>query len=229
MAALDAVEPDGRWLYRVGGSAALLLGAGYVAIFPLYAHAGAPPTGAGGETWLEYFKGKATVWWAIVALSVLTDLLFVPLALSLYAALKRVNRGAMQVATALIGLFVVLDLAVTWTHFSTLITLSGRYAAAGGDVERATYVAAATGASAVLGSRLFLVYAIVILSLAILLIGTVMLKTAFGRVTAYLGIATGALGVVSLGGSGVTIIMNAVFATVWMFFVGYKLIGFARQ
>jgi hypothetical protein len=40
---------------------------------------------------------------------VLTDLLFVPVALSLYLALKGVNRNAMLVATAFLGLFIVLE------------------------------------------------------------------------------------------------------------------------
>jgi hypothetical protein len=227
--ASDARESDERWLYRAGGIAAVLLGVGYLAIFALYAQAGAPPIGAGGRTWLEYFRGRTTVWWAIVGFSVLTDLLFIPVALSLYAALKFFNRTAMQVAIALIGLFVVLDLAVTWTHFASLITLSDHYAAAADDIERAADIAAATAASSVLGSHLFVVYAIVLLSVAILTIGIVMLNAGFGRIAPYLGIATGILGVASLSGSGVTIILNAVFATGWLFFVGVRLLRRAGQ
>jgi hypothetical protein len=72
------------------------------------------PVGApqgGSEPRLEYHAGNTTVWWAILALSVLTDFLLVPVTLSLYLALKGVNRDAMLAATAFIGLFVVLDLA----------------------------------------------------------------------------------------------------------------------
>ena len=61
------------------------------------------------------------MWWAILGLSVLTDLLLVPVALALYLALKGVDRDAMLVATAFIGLFVVLDLAVTWPNYASLI------------------------------------------------------------------------------------------------------------
>jgi len=56
-----------------------------------------------------YFAGKTTVWWAILGLSVATDVLYIPVALSLYFALKDVNRNAMFVATAFVGLF------VSWT------------------------------------------------------------------------------------------------------------------
>ena len=191
---VHAVDPAGRWLYRVGGISALVLAAGYVIIFPLYAHVGAPPSGD-GEVWFRYLAGKTTVWWAILGLSVLTDFLLIPVALSLYLALKRVNRDAMLLATALMWLFVVLDLAVTWTNYASLLTLSGLHAAATNDVQRAGYVAAASYASAVLASRTEVFYSIVDLSVGILIIGLVMLKGRgiFSKTTAYLGLAAGIL------------------------------------
>jgi hypothetical protein len=57
---------------------------------------------------LRYFAWKTAVWWAIVGLSVLTDMLYVPVALSLYLVLKVINRNAMLIATAFVGLFIVL-------------------------------------------------------------------------------------------------------------------------
>jgi hypothetical protein len=220
---VNAVDPDGKSLYRVGGISALALGIAYIIIFPLFAHVGVPPSG--GEVWLRYLEGKTTVWWAILGLSVLTDFLFVPVALSLYLALKRVNRNAMLVATAFVGLFVVLDLAVTWTNYASLLTLSGLHTAATNDVQRAAYVAAANYASAVLASRTEVFYSIVDLSIGILMIGFVMLKGKgiFSKTTAYLGVAAGIFGIVSIAGFFVTIIMNAVLTTVWVLFVGYRL------
>src|SRR5262249_5146291 len=135
---VNAADPDGNWIYRVGGLSALLLGIAYIATIPLYASAGAPPSG--GEARLQYLAGKTTVWWAILGLSVLTDVLFVPVALALYLALKGVNRNAMLVATTFVGLFVVLDLAVTWPDYAALITLSTHYAAAATDAQRLAYV-----------------------------------------------------------------------------------------
>lgn len=211
----------------MGGISALVLGAGYIITFPLYANVGAPPSG-GGEAWLTYLAGKTTVWWAIVGLMVLTDVLFIPVVLSLYAALRALNRTAMQVAAALVLLFVVLDLAVTWTGFASLLTISGDYAAAASDAQRATYIAAAHAASAMLRSPLEGVYAIVILSTGILTIGLVMLKGVFRRTTAYLALLTGILGIVSPAGLSVTIILNAAFATIWLLFVGYRLVRLAR-
>jgi hypothetical protein len=224
---VTAVDPDGKWLYRAGGISALLLGIAYIITIPLYIQVGAPPSG--GEARLQYLAGKTTVWWAILGLSVLTDFLFVPVALSLYLALKGANRNAMLVATAFVGLFIVLDLAVTWPNYASLITLSGNYAAAANDAQRMAYVGAADYASAVLESSLEGVYSIGTLSFGILMIGLVMLKGIFGKTTAYLGVLTGILGIVSVAGPffvsalSAAIIVASVLTTVWVLFVGYRL------
>ncbi len=230
---VNAVDPDGKWLYRVGGISALVLGIAYIITIPLYVHAGALPSGA--EARLKYLALNTTVWWAILGLSVLTDFLFVPVALSLYLALKGVNRNAMLLATAFVGLFIVLDLAVTWSNYASLITLSGNYAAATNDAQRAAYVAAANYASAVLASSLEAVYSIMVLSFGILMIGLVMLKGSFSKSTAYLGLVTGILGIVSVAGPffvstlSVTIIITSVLTTVWVLFVGYRLYRLGQQ
>ena len=168
-------------------------------------------------------QGRSRPGGLFLGLSVLTDLLFVPVALSLYFALKRVHRSAMLIATAFVGLFVVLDLAVTWSNFAALLTLGAGYAVATDDVQRAAYVAAANYPSAVLASPLEIVYAIVILSSAILLIGIVMWKGSFSRATAVLGVITGILGIASPTRVTAIIIMNALFATLWVLFVGDRL------
>ena len=226
---VNLVDPDGKWLYRVGGISALVIGIAYIIIIPLFAHVGGAPS-SGGEAWLKYLEGKTTVWWAILGLSVFTDFLFVPVALSLYLALERVNRNAMLVATAFVGLFVVLDMAVTWTNYASLLTLSGLHTAATTDVQRASYVAAADYASAVLASHTEVFYSIVDLSLATLIIGFVMLrgKGIFNKTTAYLGVGAGIFGIISIAGFFVIIIINALLTTVWVLFVGYRLFRLGR-
>jgi hypothetical protein len=228
-----AADPAGKWLYRVGGLSALLIGAGYVIIIGLYLPVGAPPHG--GDAWLRYLDGKTAIWWAILGLSVLTDVLFIPVALALFHALKDINRGAMQVATALVGLFVALDLAVLWPNYAALITLSGQYATATGDAQRAAAVAAATYASAVLASSLEAVYSIATLAVGILLIGFVMRASSFGKVTASVGIATGLFGIVAVAGPyllkslAVAVIIASVLTTVWVVLVGYQLYRLGRS
>jgi hypothetical protein len=67
------------------------------------------------------------------------------------------------------------------------------------------------------------VWAIGTLSFGFLVIGIVMLKGVFSKLTAYLGIVTGLLGILAVAGVGIAVILNALLATVWLFFVGYKL------
>ena len=220
--AVEKVHSDGIWIYRIGGIASLAIGVVYIVIIALYASVGVPPVG--GEARLEYLVGKANAWWAIVGLSVFTNFLYVLVALSLYSALKNLNRIAMLIGSAFIGLFVVLENAVNWTIYGALILLSQGYATAIDGVQKAPFIAAATFASAVLESPLAAVWAIGTLSFGFLVIGFVMLKGVFNKATAYLGILTGILGIAAVAGVGVAVILNALFATIWLFFVGYRLL-----
>jgi hypothetical protein len=214
---------DEKWMYRVGGISALTLGIAYIIIIPLFAHAGAPPTG--GEVWLKYLQGKTTVWWTILSLCVVTDFLYIPVALALYFALERDNRGAMLLASAFVGLFVTLDLAVTWENYAVLLTLSGLYTGVTNEIQQAGYVAAANYASAVLASPLEVFYAIVDLSIGIFIIGFVMLKEGgiFKRTTAYLGLAAGVFGFISVGRFFIAVMLHTALVTIWFLFVGYRL------
>ena len=67
------------------------------------------------------------------------------------------------------------------------------------------------------------------LSSGILLVGVVMLRGVFNRVSAYLALATGVLGIASLSGWGVAIILNAVCATLWLLFAGAGLWRLGRK
>ena len=219
---VETVNQDEKWIYRIGGMASLAIGIIYIAIIVLYASVGAPPVG--GEARLEYLIGKTAAWWAIVGLSVLTNFLYVPVALSLYFALKSLNQIAMLIGGAFIGLFVILENAVNWTVYGALILLSEGYAAALNEVQKASFIAAAALASAVLESPLAAVWAIGTLSFGFLVIGFVMLKGVFNKGTAYLGILTGILGIAAVAGVSIAVIMNAIFATIWLFFIGYRLL-----
>jgi hypothetical protein len=135
----------------------------------------------------------------------------------------------MLLATTLVGVFVVVDLAVTWTNYAALISLSDHSTAATTDIQRAADVAAATYASAVLESSLEALYSILILSLGILIIGLVMRRADVGKGTAYVGVVTGLLGgVAALGplfvsGLSVTIILVSLLTTLWIVLVGFRL------
>ena len=231
---IDAVDPEGKWLYRVSGFAAIVFSLAYFFIMALYVPMGNKPSGA--EVWPPSTAGNAATWWAILGLSVLTDFLLVPVALALYLALKGIDRNAMLVATAFIGLFVVLDLALTWINIGSLIALGGSYAAAANEAQRAVLVTAAIYPATVADSILIFIYNTLTLSVGILMTGLVMLKGIFGKIAAYVGLATGFLGTVSVVSSffadslsSVTIILASVLTTVWVLLVGYRLYRLGGQ
>ena len=221
------VELDWKWLYRVGGISAFALGFSYIIIIMLYLPVGAPPSEA--EARLLYLAENTTLWWMILALSVLTDFLFVPVTVALYLALKEINRNMMLMAVVCVGLFILLDLAITWTNYASLIMLSSNYATATNDAERAVFVTAAIYPTMILKSSLLFVYNTLTLGVGIFMIGLVMLKGIFSKSTAYMGLATGILATVAVVGSmfvsalSATIILASILTTVWVMFAGYRL------
>lgn len=212
---------------RAGGIAALLLAAGYVVIIVLFATVGAPPTGA--EARLAYHSAGTVAWWAIVALSVLTDLLFIPIATSLYFALRRFGQPTMLVATTFILLFVALDLAVLWPAKVSLIGLGEQYATAS-PAQRDLLLAAAAYPASVVDSILTSVYSVLTLGIGILLVGVVMLRAGTARAAAIVGVLTGALGIASVaetaltGSFSVLVVLASLLTIVWLVTIGVGLL-----
>ncbi len=210
----------------------MALGVAYAVIIGLYLPMGAPPSGCAAR--LAFVAGNTTSWWGILALSVVTDLLFVPVALALYVALKNHGRNAMLLATACVALFVVLDLAITWTNYAAIISLSGKYARAVSETQKMAIVTAAGYPCTVLESGLLFVYNTLTLSVGILITGAVMLRETFSRSAAYLGLATGILGIVSVVGPlfvsalSVVIVLTSILTTAWLLFAGYGLYAHGR-
>ncbi|NPV91032.1 MAG: DUF4386 family protein [Firmicutes bacterium] len=217
-------------LYRAGGVSALVLGISYIIITVLYVIGGALPGGV--EEWLRHLAGHTDEWWSILGLSVLTDVLFLPVGWSIYTALKELDKNAAFAGVSFLVLFVVLDMAVTWPNYAALIDLGRKYAAAVDDSQRLALVAAATE---VLSSKLFGIYTILMPSLGILIIGTVMLKGIFGKAAGFLGIVTGIIGIVSAVGPffvsflGMAVVITSVLTLTWLLLVGCKLIQLSRR
>lgn len=229
------VDADGRWIYRAGGLSALVLGIGYLLTIPLMiAYAGGfPPPGT--EARLSFFAEHAAGWWANTALMVSTDLLYVPVFLAVYQALKGINKYLMLLALSCAGLFVALDLAVTWTALPSLIMLGGDYAAATSDAQRAIIVAAAGYPSAINDSPLSGIYAELIPALGLLLASLVMRRGIFNKALAYVGVIAGISGILS--GIGPLFFsdletakyINALLATIWFLLVGWRLYKLGGQ
>ncbi len=220
-----AIENNGY--YRVAGICSILFAVAYIAIIALYIPVGRPN---GAEQWLANMAANTTQWSAIIWLSVATDFLLVPIALALYLALRNFNRNAMLLASAFYGLFVFLDLALTWINIGSLYTFAAQYAAA--DMPKKTILlTAALYPSAVIESNLVFVYNSLTLALAILLTGFVLLQGTLGKSTAYVGLVTGILGIfavaasfVSESVSSIAIILTSVLTLVWFLMVGIRFV-----
>ncbi|UCH60374.1 MAG: hypothetical protein JSV61_02565 [Anaerolineales bacterium] len=227
------VDPEGKWMFRVAGICAIVLVVGYFLTFPIYFWVGDQPT-AGVEAQLAYFADHAAGWWAIVFLMVVTDLLLVPIFFGIYMALKHINKGLMLVALAFKAfLFVILDLAVTWTAYSTMIISGVQYGAATTEAQKAALAAAAAYASAMLDSPLLGTYAILIPSLGVLFAGLVMLKGVFNKATAYLALAASLTGILFMGSYFIDSLavfryINALLATFFYLLVGVRLYKLGR-
>lgn len=230
-----AVEVDAgnRWIFRAGSLSAFLLVAGYLATFPLYALVGGPPP-SGIEAHLAHYGGHVAGWWGILGLMVSTDLLFAVVWLALYQALERVHRHLMLLALVCEGLFVTLDLAVTWPSHAALFVLGGNYVGAT-EAQRTTIVAAAGFPSAVLESPVAAIYAVLFPALGIFLAGLVMLKGGFSKSTAIVAILVGATAVVAVAGPylskalDLAHVVNALLVTVWFLLVAIRLHQLARR
>ncbi len=186
---------DQTWrpLYAIASAAALL----YVimALIPLTLVFSAAPVPSSGAAVLEYIASHKTVYLVqligFAGLSVPALVVF----LALGIALKDLNKSVAAVG-ALIGIASeILALAPPASPQSLhvgLVYLSSQYTAAVSDLQRLplssaaeAFIAQANGVS-VVGS---------LTALGILILSLAMLKGLFSRTTAWLGIATGALGI----------------------------------
>lgn len=226
------VDPEGKWLYRVGGMAAIAFGISYLIIIVLYVPVGLP---TGVEDWLKSLAEQTTRWSAIIAFDVLTDFLLVPFALSIYLALKGINKSVMLTATAFVGLFIILDLPLTWMNIASLQALSSQYAVVATDAQRQAIATAAIYPSSIMESNLLGVYNSLTLGIGMLMTNLVMLRGIFNKATAYVGVATGILGIVGVAGSffwspmSNAIVLAALLHMVWALLAGFQLYKLGRR
>jgi hypothetical protein len=183
------VENDRRWLYRVGGVAALLM------VLATVLHSGAFLAVGLPDDVVEWFAlfasnplgGLA----AFEILMVVYVLLSVPVALALFVALRRTSPSLAVIFVAL-SLIAVVAFIVARPAFEMLY-LSDGYTAAASDAQRSAYLAAGTATLAVFHGTAF--YASYILgSVSGLILSAAILRTTvFSKRTAYLRIASSVL------------------------------------
>lgn len=223
-------------LYKTGGVAALIaavLIVGDVVILAIY------PQPKAISDWFILFQSNSIVglldlWGS----EVLMYLMFIPMFLALYMALREASQSLMVITLPLALLGIGIFLA-TNNPFSVL-SLSNQYATATTDMERSTFLAAGqallsnTNQRAVGGFNmgLFLV------SAAGLMVSSVMLQAnSFSRSTAFVGILAHALSLVDYLRQALTpsaivallvILPNALFLVIWYVLVGRRLYQLGR-
>ena len=227
----NSPDPSWRALYAVGSAAALLYVVMIVVPLVLVFTSPQPPT-SGGEAVLQYIMSHGIIYMielvCFVGLSVPALVVFLALSVSL----KELNKSLAAVG-ALFGIVSeVLALALNSSPPSLngeLVYLSGQYAAAATDAQRQALSTAAegfvAGANAVASAG-------IMTALGILLLSVVMLKGVFGKGAAYIGIATGIIGIVSEALRpliGFAYSLYGLLLLVWFIMVGGKLFLVSRD
>jgi hypothetical protein len=182
-------------LYRIGAVSAGLFVA-LLAAAVVLAVATPPPPTAGGAATLDFIVAHRTLYVLHQQLWLVPGVFAAVVYLALYPALKPLHPSLAALGCAVGGIAWALTLAMptTSTGAPALVYLSDRYAAAGEPTRRAAFVAAAEGLIAVNRTPTAVG---VLTTVGMLVVSLVMLRGVFPRWVAYLGIATGLLGVAS--------------------------------
>jgi hypothetical protein len=232
-AASDVGSPDPSWrsLFRVGGWSGMGVIVPYlVAIVLIFA--APPPLDAGGAQTLEYISSHTWLYTVEQVLWIAPGVLAMVVFLALTAALWHLDKGYAAVA-GLIGTSawaLTLALPTSGGGAPTLVYLANQYSAAT-TAERRT--ALATVAEGFIAENNTPSVVGVLTTVGILLVSLVMTRGGvFPRWVAYLGIATGAIGVVSetlrpLLGVGYSV--YGILLLVWFMVIGLKLHGLGRS
>lgn len=224
-------------LYKVGGWCALIIGTLFIIEMVTYIASSAPSL-ADAAGWLMLFQKNRLL--GLIDFGILEFyglLLFVPMFLALYAALKRGSEGAASIAAILAFIGIAVNLATS--KLFALLSLSDMYAVAQSDALKSQLVVVAQAALAqsAQGGIGGGVEGGIPLAVAGLIISVVMLRSRiFDKGSAYVGILANGIGLVmyinaaaaaSLGGSsffGVFFLLSVA----WFFLIARNLLQMSR-
>ena len=198
MAAVEtsgAIPPDPRWnrVYRIAGLSMVSVGFLYLLLGMLTLSLRIPI--APGTADLPTFAAHAAAGKLTFVLFMVTDLLLIPALVAFYLALRVINRPVVIVGSALLALFIALDLVVTEPNWVNLYSLAYSYVHAGSPSQAAGYLTSAKTALRLVPVTNALSY--VISSAALLLVSLALLRSVFGRPVAWIGIGINTAGILA--------------------------------
>jgi uncharacterized protein DUF4386 len=222
--AVAAPDPSWRSLYRAGGVSAVLFVVLVLAAIAIVVVV-PPPLNADGATTLQYVASHKVLYTIEQALWLAPSVFAAVVFLALFPALKHLNKSYAALG-ALAGFASwVLGLAIPTTGGGApvLVSLSDQYMTA---TTSAQHTAFATAAQVFIAQNNITSAVGILAPVGILILSLVMLKGVFPKGVAYLGIVTGALGIVSealrpLIGPGY--LVYGLLLPAWILLVGWKL------
>lgn len=183
-----------------GGISAIAIAIGYLVISTAFAISGFPlPTNS--AEWISYLNAKLGLWNIIIWLSIITDILYIFVALAFIEYFKEKYKFALIVAAVFFMLFVVLELAGTWSIYPSIIELHKKYLTATSVANQSLYLGALEYASTHFQTTVNSFYTIVLPALSILIYSTVMLKSGkFGKLLPTVGLVSAISNIISVFG-----------------------------
>ena len=223
-------DPSWRGLYRAGGISAMLFVVLILAAIVIVVVA-PPPLNADGSTTLQYVASHKVLYIIEQVLWLAPSVFAAVVFLALYQALKHLNKSyaALGALAGFVSWVLGLAIPTTGGGAPVLVYLSDQYMTA---TTSAQHTAFATAAEVFIAGNNITYAAGILAPVGILIISLVMLKGVFPKGIAYLGIVTGALGIVSealrpLIGPGYFV--YGLLLPAWFLVVGWKLYQLARN
>ena len=219
-----APDPSWRDLYQAGGISAALFVVSVLAAIVLILVA-PPPLNADGATTLQYVASHKVLYTIEQVLWLAPSVFAAVVFLALYQALKHLNKSyaALGALAGFVSWVLGLAIPTTGGGAPVLVYLSDQYMTAATATQHTAF---ATAAEVFIAGNNITSAAGILAPVGILIISLVMLKGVFPKGVAYLGIATGAIGIVSealrpLIGPGYFV--YGLLLPTWFLLVGWKL------
>lgn len=220
---------------RLAGYSACLIALGYVGISISFVMAGTDfPNHA--EGWITYLSGNSKIWWFIIWLSIITDVMYLTVALGFYEHFKKTNNLIAILIGISFSLFTFLELATTWTKYPSLLNLVGQYNNTSNQELRSHLLSAIEATSSSIHSIVIGFYTIIIPSIGVILASYHSLRRkTLGQLTNVLGLLAGSCNIIAvLGGLiyepiGKLVIAGSFLSLFWFGGVGLKFLQMSKH